>query len=72
MLIAGDLIFANGSFGRTDLEEGDRATLIDSIDRVKETVSEDLGEMHTGHGPSVTNRPYDDVELAGRAARMGV
>lgn len=71
VLFAGDLIFQNGSFGRTDLEEGDRATLIESIDRVREEVDEHLQEMHTGHGPSVTTNPYHDVELAGRAARMG-
>ncbi|WP_101297947.1 MBL fold metallo-hydrolase [Halegenticoccus soli] len=71
VLFAGDLIFQNGSFGRTDLEEGDRPTLIESIDRVLETVDESLGEMHVGHGPSVVTNPYHDVELASRAARMG-
>ncbi len=70
-LFAGDLVFQNGSFGRTDLEEGDRETLIASIDRVLETVDEGLSEMHTGHGPSVTGRPYEDIELAAKAARMG-
>ncbi len=70
VLFAGDLVFANGSFGRTDLEEGDRATLIESIDRLKETVGEDLRELHTGHGPSVTTNPYHDIDLAGQAARM--
>jgi glyoxylase-like metal-dependent hydrolase (beta-lactamase superfamily II) len=71
VLFAGDLVFQNGSFGRTDLAEGDREALISSIDRVLATVDEDLREMHVGHGPSVANRPYDDVELAARAARMG-
>jgi glyoxylase-like metal-dependent hydrolase (beta-lactamase superfamily II) len=70
VLFAGDLVFADGAFGRTDLEEGDRAALTASIDRVRETGGEDLSEMHTGHGPSVTQRPFEDVELAGRAARM--
>jgi glyoxylase-like metal-dependent hydrolase (beta-lactamase superfamily II) len=70
VLFAGDLVFANGSFGRTDLEEGDREALVESIDRVRETVGERLEAMHTGHGPSVVERPYDDIELAGRAARM--
>ncbi|MFC4449963.1 MBL fold metallo-hydrolase [Halorussus aquaticus] len=71
VLFAGDLIFQNGSFGRTDLEEGDRRRLVESIDRVRDTVDEHLAEMHVGHGPSVTTDPYQDVELAGRAARMG-
>ena len=71
VLFAGDLIFANGGFGRTDLEEGDRATLIDSIDRVQETVAGNLLELHCGHGPSVTHDPMRDVEVAAQAARMG-
>jgi len=71
VLFAGDLIFQNGGFGRTDLEEGDRQQLIESIDRVQDRVSESLAEMHVGHGPSVTTNPYQDVELAARAARMG-
>jgi hydroxyacylglutathione hydrolase len=70
VLFAGDLVFANGSFGRTDLEEGNREQLIKSIDRVHEVASDDLSEMHTGHGPSVTTDPYHDIELAGQAARM--
>lgn len=71
ILFAGDLIFANGGFGRTDLAEGNRELLVDSIERVREAVGEDLAELHTGHGPSVTDGAYDHVELAGRAARMG-
>ena len=70
VLFAGDLIFQNGGFGRTDLAEGDRRQLIESIDRVRETVDESLGEMHVGHGPSVTTDPYRHVELAANAARM--
>jgi glyoxylase-like metal-dependent hydrolase (beta-lactamase superfamily II) len=70
VLFAGDLVFQNGSFGRTDLDEGDRDLLIQSIDRVLGTVDESLSEMHVGHGPSVVDRPYDDIELASRAARM--
>jgi glyoxylase-like metal-dependent hydrolase (beta-lactamase superfamily II) len=70
VLFAGDLVFQNGSFGRTDLAEGDRDKLVESIDRVLGTVDESLSEMHVGHGPSVIDRPYDDIELASRAARM--
>ncbi|WP_436344403.1 MBL fold metallo-hydrolase [Natronorubrum sp. FCH18a] len=70
VLFAGDLVFQNGSFGRTDLEEGDRELLIESIDRLRERIDEDLEEMHTGHGPSVTNEPYDHVELSARMARQ--
>ncbi|WP_276272032.1 MBL fold metallo-hydrolase [Haloarcula litorea] len=70
VLFAGDLVFANGGFGRTDLEEGDRDLLVDSIDRVLDTVDEDLAAMHTGHGPSVTDGAYRDIELAWQAARL--
>ncbi|EMA39521.1 MBL fold metallo-hydrolase [Halobiforma nitratireducens] len=70
VLFAGDLVFQNGSFGRTDLPEGDRETLVESIDRVLEHVDEDLTELHTGHGPSVMTNPADHVELAARMARQ--
>ena len=70
VLFAGDLVFANGSFGRTDLDEGDRDLLVDSIERVLSVVDEDLREMHTGHGPSVTDAPYQDIELALQAAKF--
>lgn len=67
---AGDLVFAGGSFGRTDLEEGNRETLIRSIDRLLDVVDPDLAELHTGHGPSVTDGAYETVEYAGQAARQ--
>jgi hydroxyacylglutathione hydrolase len=70
VLFAGDLIFQNGSFGRTDLAEGDRETLVRSIDRVRETVSEELAALHPGHGPSIESDAYGHAELAGRAARF--
>jgi glyoxylase-like metal-dependent hydrolase (beta-lactamase superfamily II) len=69
ILVAGDLIFANGGFGRTDLEEGDRQLLIESIDRVEDTV-DNLSVLHCGHGPSVESDAYDHVELAAKAARF--
>jgi len=67
---AGDLVFAGGSFGRTDLEEGDRETLIRSIDSLLDLVGPDLAELHTGHGPSVTTDAYGTIERAGQAARQ--
>jgi len=70
VLFAGDLIFQNGSFGRTDLEEGNHAVLVDSIERVVDVVDEDLAAMHCGHGPSVTTQPYRHVEAARQAARQ--
>jgi glyoxylase-like metal-dependent hydrolase (beta-lactamase superfamily II) len=65
----GDLVFSGGSFGRTDLEEGDRSTLVASIERLLETVDDSFATMHAGHGPSVTDSPREHVEAALRAAR---
>ena len=69
ILFAGDLVFQNGAFGRTDLEGADHEALVASIDRLLETVDEDLRAMHVGHGPSVETEPYGHVELAAQAAR---
>ncbi|WP_416841187.1 MBL fold metallo-hydrolase [Haloferax sp. DFSO52] len=65
---AGDLVFANGGFGRTDLPEGDREVLIESIDRLRQATGDEVTEIHTGHGPSIVTRPQDDLELAAQAA----
>jgi hydroxyacylglutathione hydrolase len=70
VLFAGDLVFQNGGFGRTDLPEGDRETLVESIDRVHDLVPPSLSELHPGHGPSVTTDAFSHVELAKRAARF--
>lgn len=69
VLFAGDLVFQNGGFGRTDLAEGDREKLIESVERVQGRIGADLREMHVGHGPSVTTDPADHVAAAARAAR---
>ena len=68
-LFAGDLVFADGAFGRTDLEQGDRETLIDSIDRLREWVAGDLDAIHTGHGRSIETTPEESLELSARAAQ---
>jgi len=69
VLFAGDLVFQNGAYGRTDLPGGDRRTLLESIQRVLDVIDEDLRELHAGHGPSVTEDAYDHVELAAKTAR---
>jgi len=66
---AGDLVFANGGVGRTDLPGGDFEALVASVDRLRDAVGDDLAALYAGHGPSVTDRPVDDVELATRAIR---
>jgi hydroxyacylglutathione hydrolase len=68
-LFAGDLVFQNGSFGRTDLEGGDRGTLVESIERVLETVDDDLEAIYPGHGPAMTENPFADMERSLRMAR---
>lgn len=68
VLFAGDLIFQNGSFGRTDLPNADRNRLVQSLDYVLETVPPSLTELHPGHGPSITDNPYQDIQLARRYA----
>ena len=69
VLFAGDLVFANGGFGRTDLAEGDRAVLVESIERLLSRIGT-VEQLHTGHGPSVTSNPRQDIELALQAAQM--
>ncbi|PSG99655.1 MAG: flavoprotein [Nanohaloarchaea archaeon SW_4_43_9] len=46
ILFTGDLIFPDGGFGRTDLEEGDREKLIESI---KKLIGLEVEEMYCGH-----------------------
>ena len=70
-LFGGDLVFQNGSFGRTDLPGGDRQTLVESIERVADVVVENLDALYPGHGPTITNEAHAAVELAGRSARLG-
>ncbi|HKJ59952.1 MAG TPA: MBL fold metallo-hydrolase [Halobacteriales archaeon] len=64
ILFVGDLVFQGGSFGRTDLPGADRATLIESIDRLLDLVDPDLEVFHSGHGPSVTDDPYGQIRMA--------
>jgi glyoxylase-like metal-dependent hydrolase (beta-lactamase superfamily II) len=62
VLFAGDVLF-NGSIGRTDLEKGDYATLISSIQNRLLTLP-DSTVVYSGHGPTTTignekkNNPY--------------
>ena len=66
---AGDLVCANGGFGRTDLPGGDVDALIESIDRLWDAVGNDLAALHVGYGPSITDHPVTDIEMAARAVR---
>jgi glyoxylase-like metal-dependent hydrolase (beta-lactamase superfamily II) len=70
VLFSADLVFASGGFGRTDLAGGDREVLAESIERLLDVVDDDLRAMYPGHGPSVTDDPYFDLELAARSAKF--
>ncbi|MDD2286260.1 MAG: MBL fold metallo-hydrolase [Paludibacter sp.] len=52
VLFAGDVLF-NGSIGRTDLEQGDHATLIRNITE-KLLILPDETVVYPGHGPATT------------------
>jgi hydroxyacylglutathione hydrolase len=49
-LFTGDLIFPEGGFGRTDLEEGDRDSLIESIENISGL---DVSSFYPGHEDAV-------------------
>jgi len=51
VLFTGDLIFPEGGFGRTDLAEGYRDILINSINKIEKL---DVESFYTGHGDPVT------------------
>lgn len=68
ILFAGDLVFAGGAFGRTDLPEGNRDRLVGSIERLLDR-TDDITRLYAGHGPAVTDTPRRDIERALEAAR---
>ena len=68
VLFAGDLVFENGGFGRTDLEEGNRERLIDSIDRLLDAIDAPT-VLYAGHSERVTDDPRGTIEAARRMAR---
>ncbi|WEL19671.1 MBL fold metallo-hydrolase [Candidatus Nanohalococcus occultus] len=58
ILFAGDLLFPDGGFGRTDLEEGDRELLIESIQKITEL---DVEQMYCGHDKAVTEEANSQI-----------
>lgn len=65
----GDLVFANGAFGRTDLPQGDSRALVESVERLRDAIDEDVETCYTGHGPALDD-PLPQVEASLRAARF--
>ncbi len=66
ILFSGDLVFPGGAFGRTDLDEGDRDTLIDSIERITDL---DVQELYAGHGESTDENVNAQIEGSLKEAR---
>ncbi|GGN20101.1 MBL fold metallo-hydrolase [Halarchaeum nitratireducens] len=66
----GDLVFAGGSFGRTDLEEGDAERLVESVERLRAALDDgEVETLYAGHGPAIDD-PIDGVAASLRAARF--
>lgn len=59
-LFTGDLVFAGGSFGRTDLEEGDREMLIKSIEKVIQHT--DPESFYPGHDEPVLEKAAEMLQ----------
>ena len=66
VLFTGDLVFPEGAFGRTDLAEGDRDELIDSIEKISDL---DVSSFYSGHGKSVMENADASIELSLNSAK---
>ncbi|MFB6145032.1 MAG: MBL fold metallo-hydrolase [Candidatus Nanohaloarchaea archaeon] len=66
ILFTGDLIFPDGSFGRTDLDEGDRNELIESIEKIADL---DVKEMYCGHEEAAKKNVNDQIKQSLEEAR---
>lgn len=58
IIFTGDLIFPDGGFGRTDLEEGDRELLIESI---KKLVDLNVESFYPGHDNRVKENAEEQI-----------
>lgn len=67
ILFTGDLIFPDGGFGRTDLDEGDREKLIESINKINEL---DVEAFYPGHGEAVVCDADKSVKASLQAAKQ--
>jgi len=59
ILFTGDLLFPEDGFGRTDLEEGDRDLLINSIEKIAEL---DIDQMYCGHDPATKKNVNQQIQ----------
>ncbi len=66
ILFTGDLIFPKGSFGRTDLEEGDRELLIRSIEEIANL---EVESFYPGHENAVESGAEEQIKRSLAQAR---
>lgn len=59
ILFTGDLVFPDGKFGRTDLEEGDRDLLIKSIRKIEGL---EVDSFYPGHGDIVKYAAEESIK----------
>jgi glyoxylase-like metal-dependent hydrolase (beta-lactamase superfamily II) len=59
VLFTGDLLFPEGGFGRTDLEQGDRDQLIQSI---RKLIDLDVNMFYPGHGEQVVQKAEESIK----------
>lgn len=65
-LLAGDVVFSHGSFGRVDLATGDPDAMIESLERL---AGMDIENLYPGHMDVVEGAAHKHVELALSNAR---
>ncbi len=61
ILVSGDTVFSNGSFGRTDLPTGDIENLVESL---KKLLTLDIDILCPGHGDILIKNAKEPIELA--------
>lgn len=66
ILFTGDLVFPDGGFGRTDLEEGDRELLIESIKKLTDL---EVKKMYCGHEPAALENVEEQIAKSLEEAR---
>ncbi len=73
-LFSGDIVvyndgaFDDGSFGRTDIPGADREILLESIDRMIETIPTSVQAMYPGHGEVYTGDVFAVINRAYKRA----
>ncbi len=71
IVVYSDGAFEDGSFGRTDLPDADRDTLVASLDRLLERLPETVESLYPGHGPAFHGDVRAVIERARDRASRG-